>query len=188
MSCLLTTGIAKGCRDNTGGIRSVYITNIENITATTPSPNNPGLYGTPGTPADVGVITGFTMVATKKFYKFVPNKTSSNWTETIQSNLQNGTIGYEQALKLIFAKNEAAKRNQIKLLGQGTLCIIVHDYNDKYWLLGEMNGLELASGTSSSGTALSDLNGWDITLQGMEHYPAREVDPALITSTLVDIV
>ena len=176
MACLLTSGIAKGCRDNSGGIKRVLIANKSKVSSIAPA------QGAVGTPEDTGVITSITMAsASDYFYEFVPNKMSSNWVENIQSNLQNGTIGYEQVLTLMFAKNEAAKRNQIKLLGQAEVVVMVEDYNNKYWMLGEINGMELSGGNSGSGTALTDMNGWNITLTGMEHEPAREVD-----STIVD--
>lgn len=176
MSCLITTGIAKGCRDNVGGIKKVLITNTSNVTAFTP------IQDIIGTPSDDGLITGITMNSSAKFYEFIPNKNSSNWTETIQSNLQNGTLGFDQALVMMFAKNEASKRNQIKLMGQATMYAIVLDYNEKYWLLGEKNGLELTAGTSGSGTGPADMNGWNITLSGSEHHPAREVEASIIAA------
>jgi len=181
MSCLLTTGIAKGCKDNSGGIKRALITNSYNVLTVTPAV---------GATTDLGIITAIGMSgagttgATATFFEFTPNKMSSNWVENIQSNMQNGTVGYEQVLTLIFAKNEAAKRNQIKLMGQAELVAIVEDYNGRYWLLGEDNGLELSGGSSTSGTALTDMNGWTINLTGMEHDPAREVDSTIIAGLL----
>lgn len=174
MSCLLTSGIAKGCRDNSGGLKRVLITNSANVASIAP------VQGSVGTPADDGIITGITMESGKYFYEFIPTKMSSNWVENIQSNVQNGTIGYEQVLTLVFGKNEASKRNQIKLMGQAEMVVIVEDYNNKYFYLGEINGMELSGGSSASGTALTDLNGWNITMTGMEHEPAREVDSSII--------
>ncbi len=178
MSCLLTSGIAKGCRDNSGGLKRVLITNKSNVSALAP------VQGAVGSPADEGIITEITMEEGTYFYEFIPTKMSSNWVENIQSNVQNGTIGYEQVLTLIFGKNEAAKRNQIKLMGQAEMVAIVEDYNNKYFYLGEINGMELSGGSSASGTALTDLNGWNITLTGMEHEPAREVDGSIIDALL----
>jgi hypothetical protein len=176
MSCLLTSGIAKGCRDNAGGLKRILLTNSENIVSVTPAI---------GATTDDGIITGITGSSASIFYEFVPNKMSSNWVENIQSNLQNGTIGYEQVVTLMFAKNEASKRNQIKLLGQAEVKAIVEDYNNKYFYLGEVNGLELSGGNSSSGTALTDMNGWNITLTGMENSPAREVTADIVEDLIV---
>lgn len=176
LPCILTSGISRGCKDNSGGIKRVFLVN-KSLVSTVTEGATPGLIET---------ITMVSASPENKFFEFNPNKMSSNWVENIQSNLQNGTIGYEQVLTLMFAKNEAAKRNQIKLMGQAELVAIVEDYNTKYWYLGEQNGLELSGGSSNSGTALSDMNGWNITLTGNEHEPAKEVSSTLITSALIE--
>jgi len=180
MSCKLTAGIAKGCKDNMGGLRKVWLTNKENIASFTPAIGSTS-------PLDEGIITAITMVTASPeyvFYEFNPNKDSSNWVENIQSNVQNGTIAYEQVLTLMFAKNEAAKRNQVKLLGQAELVAVVLDKNGKYWILGEENGIELSGGNSASGTAMTDMNGWTLTLSGSERHPAREVDDDVIATVV----
>jgi hypothetical protein len=178
MSCLLTSGWAKGCKDNAGGLKRVLLANKSDVVSFTEGQ-------TGSLPEPSGEITAITMGAGAVFYEFVPNKMSSNWVENIQANTQNGTVGYEQVLTMIFAKNEAAKRNQVALLGQGEVYAIVEDYNGKYFLLGEFNGCELTGGSSSSGTALSDLNGWTLTLSAMEPEPAKEVDADIIAALLV---
>lgn len=161
MSCLLSAGWAKGCKDNAGGLKLILLANKSEVTSFTSA---------------TGSVTAITMATSSNvWYEFEPNKMSSNWVENIQSNIQNGVIGYEQVLTMIFAKNEAAKRNQVQLLGQGEVYAIVMDYNGKAFLLGEFNGMELTGGNSSSGTALTDLNGWTLTLTASEPEPAKEV-------------
>ena len=177
MSCSLTSGWIKGCKDNAGGLKRVLLANKDDVVSFTE-----GATGSLTVPS--GEITDITMVAGATFFEFVPNKMSSNWVENIQANAQNGTIGYEQVLTMIFAKNEAAKRNQVALLGQGEVYAIVEDYNGKYFLLGEFNGCELTGGSSSSGTALTDLNGWTLTLTAMEPEPAKEVSSTIIADLL----
>jgi len=179
MSCNLTAGFTKGCKDNMGGIRKVWLTNKDGINEVTPAVGSTS-------PLDEGIITAITMAGSPAavFYEFTPNKDSSNWVENIQSNVQNGTIAYEQVLTLMFAKNEATKRNQIKLLGQAELVAIVLDKNGLYWYLGEENGLELTGGSSASGTAMTDMNGWTLTLSGSERNPAREVDEDVIDTVI----
>lgn len=180
MSCLLTQGWAKGCKDNAGGLKRILLANKGDVVSFTEGVTSGSL------PDPSGEIIAITMDALASWYEFVPNKMSSNWVENIQANAQNGTIGYEQVLTMIFAKNEAKKRTQVALLGQGEVYAIVEDYNGKYFLLGEFNGCELTGGSSSSGTALSDLNGWTLTLSAMEPEPAKEVTAATIAT--LDIV
>ena len=53
MSCLsLTSGICRGCRDNAGGIKTVYMTNLQDVVSFSNAklfspeedPTNPGTY------------------------------------------------------------------------------------------------------------------------------------------------
>lgn len=178
MACLLTAGIPKGCRANSGGIKRVLLANYENITAV-----GPALAGD-----TTGTVTAITMpsgTSATTWYAFVPNKLSSNYVENIQASSQNGTFGFDQVITLIFAKNEASKRNAIMMLGQANLMAIVEDFNAKYWLLGEQNGIELTAGSSATGTALGDLNGYTLTISGPSASMAREVTAALIGTTVV---
>ena len=173
-NCLLTGGIAKGCKDNTGGLKRALIANKSEVTSFTS-----------GTGASAGFITAITGATAQEWYEFTPNKQSSNWVENVQANVQNGTIGYEQVLTLMFAKNTAAMRNQISLLGQGETYIIIEDYNDTYWLMGQLNGVDLTGGNSGSGTAMSDMNGWTLTLAGAEPDPARQVESSIIAGLTI---
>ena len=86
---------------------------------------------------------------------------------------------------MVFSKNDAAKANTVKLLGQSTLIAIVKNNDGTYFLLGETNGLELSAGSYSSGTAYTDLNGWSITLSGGESAPSKEVDSTVITASIL---
>lgn len=171
MACNFTTGISKGCRDNAGGIVEVYLGSY-------PSGYTAVEWYTEAT-GTISSISGLTM------YKFVPNKNSSNWLQNIMSTVENGTIGYEQVITLVFAKNDVDKRNAIKIMGQANMVAIIRDKNEKYWLLGAQNGLELTGGNSASGTLLNDLNGWNITIGGQEPQPAYEVSASIIDALVV---
>jgi len=173
MSCDIISGISKGCRENAGGIVEVYMRAYPE-----------GYVGNDWYTLDADeIVTAFDGL-TASFYQFSPNKNSSNWVENIQSSVENGTIGYEQVLTLVFAKNDADKRNSIKILGQNNLITIVRDKNEVYWLLGAQSGLEVSGGNSSSGTLLNDLNGWNITVGGTEALPAYEVDATIIDALI----
>lgn len=170
MGCKVTSGFSKGCRDNAGGIIEVLISNF------------PSGY----TGAEWYNVTGGTIdsISGISLFQFIPNKNSSSWTEEIQSSVENGTIGYNVSVNMVFAKNDADKRNTIKLLGEANLIAIVRDKNEKYWLLGPQSGLELSAGTGQSGVMLNDLNGWNITLSGSETEPAYEVSASIISGLM----
>ncbi len=173
MSCNLTSGISKGCRDNAGGIVEVLLANYPE-----------GYTATEWFTVDVDEIVVTAPGLSASMYKFVPNKNSSNLVENIQSSIENGTIGYEEVITLVFGKNDADKRNAIKIIGQANLVAMVRDKNEKYWLVGAQNGLEITGGNGGSGTVINDLNGWNITIGGTEPNPAYEVDSTIISALL----
>ena len=170
MACNLTEGISKGCRDNAGGIVEAYIGNM-------PS----GYTGNEWYSVSGGTITSISGLT---LYQFVPTKNSSSFSHEIQSSVETGGIGYTHSLNLVFAKNSADMRNTIKLLGEATTIAIVRDKNEKYWLLGPQNGLELTAGNGGTGVSLGDLNGWNITLSSDEPHPAFEVSAGIIDGLL----
>lgn len=166
MACNITNGIARGCRENAGGLYQLYIAS---------RPEN----------VEVGNSTdGVTHISSSSvaidFYPFVPNKNSSDFTENYQVSLENGTVGYEQVATMIFSKMEATKANQIKMLAQGSLLVIVKDKNNNYFLMGENDGAELSAGNAGSGKVLTDLNGYNITLTSLEGEMAPQIIEANI--------
>lgn len=174
MSCndLLTAGIPKGCRGGIGGLKRVLLANQEMISSLTPTADN-----------DVTGITAITMATNPltssayTFFEFIPKNQSSNAVQNIQSN-----GSFVQEITLIFEKQTAILRNQIKLMAQSTLVAIVEDYNGLYWYYGEFMGLELTAGNGQTGTAITDMNGWTLTLTGPAPVLARTVESSVITT------
>ena len=171
MACSnLTAGFTLDCNDSNGGIDKIFIANgpVQSITESS------------------GTITAITVggsaLAPSDFFEFeVPRQTSS-FTETINVSQENGTVFYDQALTMIFNKMEAAKRDQILLMAQATDMVVVFKYNnDKYFSVGVKRGAFMTSGSSLSGTAYGDRNGYELVISGMEEDPSFEV-----TSTIVE--
>jgi hypothetical protein len=165
MSCALTQGYTLGCRNSVGGIKEVRFIEFSNVTGVAITSGN--------------VVSGIT-TAGLKFYKYELTKQTSQFTETVNPSTENGTIFYQQDLQIILNKMNANLRNELRLLGQNRLMAIVTDRNDTYWLLGSSNGLELSAGTSQTGTAMGDRNGYDVTFTALEEVPILTVDSAII--------
>ena len=171
MACSnLTAGFTLDCNDSNGGIDKIFIANgpVESITETAGTITAITVGGSALTPSD--------------FFEFeVPRQTSSA-TETINVSQENGTVFYDQALTMIFNKMEAVKRDQILLMAQATNMVVVFkDNNDKYFSVGVKRGAFMTSGSSLSGTAYGDRNGYELVISGMEEDPMFEV-----TSTIVE--
>ncbi len=160
MSCVLTQGYAYDCKNNVGGIKRVYIGSRDDVNQITI--------------AD-GVIDNITMFQ-NVFYLYDLVRESSNFSETVTTNVQNGTVFYSQSLEIVLNKLQVNTRNEIILLGQNRLCIIVEDNNGRYWMLGYKNGIDLTGGGSASGTAYGDRNGYTLTFTGSENELAPEVE------------
>lgn len=169
MSCDITSGFSLGCRDNSGGIKNLYILSgsISSITD-----------------ASEGLIQEIS--GSGEFFKFELFRQTSDFSEAISSTPENGTVFYEQSVNATFFKLQSATRNQVRVLAKNPdLKIIVETNNGsvdgvgRYWLLGEENGVQLLSGTGQTGTAFGDLNGYTLTFTGQEPEPASEVSGSL---------
>lgn len=166
MPCSLTQGYSFDCRNNVGGIKKVYIGSRDDVDTITIAN---------------GLVSAVTMIS-NQFYLYDLTRESSNFSETVNTNVQNGTTFYAQSLEIVLNKLQVNTRNEIILLGQNRLCIIVEDNNGRYWMLGFKNGIDLTGGGSASGTAYGDRNGYTLTFTGSENELAPEVDPDVIAT------
>ena len=162
MPCDITSGFQLGCRDNTGGLKAIYILS--------------------------GSITGIT--GSGVFYQFQLFRQTSNYSEELVATPENGTIVYNQSANAVFFKMQTATRNQVRVLAQNpNLKIIIETQNGsetgaaRWFLMGQVNGAQLLSGTSQTGTAFSDLNGYNLVFSGNEPNPASEVSGSATSFT-----
>jgi hypothetical protein len=166
MACDITSGFTLGCRDNSGGIKNVYILSGSISTITE---------------ASEGLISAISGSGT--FYKFELTKNTGDITETPTPSLENGTVFYDQSLNVAFHKLQSSLRNQVKVLAQNPdLKIIVETnngvetpYTGRYFLVGRYRGATLSAGSATSGTAFGDANQYALTFQGLEPEPMDEI-------------
>jgi hypothetical protein len=154
MACNLSAGIQLGCRDNTGGLKTMWITDYTNVTSITSSTGD-----------TITAISG-----TGTFYEFQLIRTSSQLTETVNASLENGTVFYQGEVVTYFNKLGQDKRNILKTLAQSQqLAIVAEDNNGQYFYLGQTYGCFISAGTSVTGKALGDQNGYNMTFQYLVH-------------------
>lgn len=170
MACDITSGFQLGCRDNTGGLKAIYILSgsITNITGSQ------------------GLITGIT--GSGVWFQFQLFRQTSNYSEELVATPENGTIVYNQSCNAVFFKMQTSVRNQVRVLAQNpNLRIIIETQNGsetgaaRWFLMGQVNGAQLLSGTAQTGTAFSDLNGYNLVFSGNEPNPASEVSGSATT-------
>jgi hypothetical protein len=164
MACNLTAGIQLGCRDNTGGLATLWITDYTNVTSLTQNTGD-----------TITAISG-----TGTFYEFQLIRTSSQLTETVNASLENGTVFYQGEVVTYFNKLGQDKRNILKTLAQSQrLAIVAEDNNGQFFYLGQTYGCFISAGTSVSGKALGDANGYNMTFQYLEPNPMNQLSGSL---------
>jgi|TARA_R110000744_G_scaffold84183_3_gene164811 hypothetical protein len=173
---LITKGRGLDCNRSSGGVKAVYFA-VGDTTKVTQSWTG----STAGTTIDINM--GGTSL-----YKYSLPKGTATMTDTIVGSQENGTIYYTPTIQILLNKIKALDQNEIRLLGQ-TQTVIFVEMNSVYnsnqhnviVCLGPENWMTLDAGTSSSGTAWGDRNGYDLTFGGMESLPISVVADYTLT-------
>jgi predicted Zn-dependent protease with MMP-like domain len=165
MSCDFTGGRLEACKEAVGGLRNLYIANFD-------SDMFDGL-----TLDDDEQITALTTAVT--VYKFELRGENNTFEETNENSRDNGTSFWTQTGNIVLKVQDLKTQAQLKLMSYGRPHIIIEDYNGKFRLAGAQNGVEVSVNTSTGG-AMGDLNGYNISFEGKELGPALFVDSALM--------
>lgn len=167
MACALTQGYTFDCKDNIGGLKSVWFIGYNDVASVTEAS---------------GVVTAITKDSGKVFYKYQLVRNTASFTENIAGSIENGTVVFNQELLIVINKMQTSMRNEILLLAKNNMMAVVEDQNGKYWLAGRYNGLDLLTGSVSTGLAQADRNGYSLTFSGGEKESAPEVSSAVIST------
>ena len=167
MSCDLTQGRQRPCKDSVGGIKAVYFINYGTTDVA---------YDSTNTDEIDGLGSGLTA------YRY-DLKGNSNLEQTINSSTDTGGTFFEQVLTLVLPKLTLKDHKEIKLLSFGRPHIIVKDNNDNYFYVGNEHGADVTGGTISTGSAMGDLSGYNLTLSGQERQPANFISVTAETDT-----
>ena len=163
MACDISNGRLEACKDSVSGIDAIYFINfginIDDVTFGV-SPND-------------DVITAITGVDFLYKYEL---KGANSFDQTIQSSRDNGTTYFEQVLVAQLKKQDIATHKTVKLLAYGRPHIVVRTRSHQFFLMGLERGADVTAGTISTGTALGDFNGYNLTFTAMENVPANFMD------------
>jgi hypothetical protein len=169
MACNITAGFTYDCADAQGGLDVIYMANgpVESFTESAGEITAITVGGSALVPAD--------------WFKFETPRQTSSITETITPSQENGTVTYQQDITMIFNKMTAAKRNEILLMAQNQeLIVVAKDNNGLFFSIGIERGAYMTAGTSLSGVAYADRNGYELTITGMEKDPMYTVLSTII--------
>jgi len=168
MACDLTSGRLWECKEQVGGIKTVYFADFGDLTGLTVS--------------NGAISTGLTG---KTLYRYELPDYTGNLTETLTASAESGTLFYEQALEITLHKLRAADSDEIKLLAKGRPHCIVVDNNDNKLLLGFQKGLNVTTVAGQTGTAAGDLSGYVLSFTASEVDAAPFVTDDISNATIV---
>ena len=166
MSCSnITQGISKGCNNNLGGIRTIYISE-QPIQGYVLSGN---------------IITSFSPSPT--WLTIEADQGTGNFLETYEINQMGGIVAFKQSVTFQINDLSAYNQQRIAELAESTnLGVVVEMNNGKLFTVGIERGAYLETGSTSSGTAYGDLSGSTITITGMEEISSLEVNETALNT------
>jgi len=142
MACNLSKGFAIPCKDISGGISAIYLTNKGSIATVTYSGDQ------------ISDMTGTIVI-----FKYELNGSANAMTTTLTSSKENGTTFYSTSLSVTLPKLSKEQTAELKLISYGHPSVIVVDRNNNAFLLGTVNGCSLESATIQTGGAFGDMSG-----------------------------
>lgn len=172
MACELTRGRLVDCKDQIGGLKTIffcagYSSNIRQHY----TPN-----GTDALQIDTAGFTGWSAygsptASTMTLFKYDLRPNLSSMTVNVNSDPATGTTWFEQTLSLTLQKLTVAQTNELKLICYNRVQIFVQDANDNVFLLGFDNGVDVSGGTAVTGAAKGDMSGYTLELRAEEKDP-----------------
>ena len=159
MSCLnyALKGIASSCQPGLAGVKEVYLTYADDISAVTRVDSA----------HTVTAIVFNDTAGTFYRYAFANNTASLN---SVLTKNDNGGIYYTHTLTMSFNKMTAQKHLEVEAMAAENLKAIVVDNNDKAWFLSVDKYITGTATEAGTGQNVDDRNGYDVTLEGQSAY------------------
>lgn len=145
------SAIAKQCKDSSGGIKCIYIADVDSVSAVTMD-------------ATSETISNIVMSGSAKFAKWEFAAQTGTFTSTATISEENGTLYFQNDVALVFGQMEKVKRLQIMSATVSNTIVIVKDSNNRLFYLGYDNPVSASAAGGEAGTAMGDRNGYTITL------------------------
>jgi hypothetical protein len=162
MACELTTGFTLGCLEGIGGVREVLIANFDDFTSGITFDNV------------TGEVDG---LPTATLYRYVPFRNSGSYIETVNKNLETGTLYFSQEVGWTFGKLNQDMRNEFLNVAKAKMIVFVRTNDDQILMIGSGEGSQLTAGTVQSGQQKADLMGYQVTTVAEELVPAIHLEP-----------
>ena len=155
------------CKTNMGGVKRAWITTWDQFAFTTDA-----------TGLTTAIFSGATAI-----YEIIPARASSSFNQ--EQVIDNTNTMYKQTVELHIPNYKAYIRNLIWSLAQTPGIVTINQTrNDQFFLFGSENGLQFGSKVAS-GVAEGDKKETIMTFEGIEAYPALEIDPSVMTPYII---
>jgi hypothetical protein len=168
MSCDIAQGRLEACKSGVSGLDAIYFINFGDFNPDSSTAGGDVTYSTTAGYED----TISEIASVSSLYKF-ELKGANSFEQTIQTSRDNGTTFFEQVLTVQLKKQDVATHKTVKLLAYGRPHIVVKTRDNQFFIAGLQRGCDVTAGTISSGTAMGDFNGYNLTFTGMENLPAN---------------
>ncbi len=166
MSCDITAGRAKQCKDTSGGVAKLYLFN----------------YVADPFTVVAGEATAMNVLVTEAFeYDLEGNGHILD--EQLVPSRDAGTRLNTQTVTAILQKIDAATSAEMNLLAAGTPQAVVKDRNGNYFAVGITDGIDFTVAVNT-GSAKADLNGYTLTGISEESVLAPILDSSTVTNFL----
>lgn len=117
-----------------------------------------------------------------KFETWTFRKNTGSYTSTLETDPAVGNSSITTEVALQFSRAEVQKRLDIQSAINASAVIIIRDMYDQYLFLGLDNDVTITSATMQSGTANTDLSGFNLTFtdvaQELPHFIKTKGDSA----------
>lgn len=167
--CDITQGkIALPCKNNSGGLKNIYMVNHGDYNFDTTSP------------FDMSAEDAFTILDLgdlAEVFQYRLKNTGNTFNQTIEGSVDNGTIVYRPTLTVNLTKINKEMELQVYKMAIGNPIIFVESMSGEIFCAGMVNGMEL-SGNSLIEGELGGFNGYQLTFTGEEIYPVHYLDTA----------
>lgn len=167
MACLLTQGFAWECKNDTVGVKAIYLVDFNSTDTVTKAS---------------GEITAHSLVNSRVYFKHEFEEYQAEFNQTVTPNDENGSVMYEAEAKYRLYNLSTAKRNELKLMAKTRMRAIVRTMADTYWMLGADIGARLQPSTGAAGKDASDFNGWEVVIKHKEADLPQLVQASVVTS------
>jgi len=176
MSYILASGANLRGRDNSPGGSEVFIAEHANIVSVDVDASNE-------------YVSGITMSGDTTFYRFQMPRENINFSNGTEISIPNGTYIFKPMVNFNLPGLKVETLQLFDVLVRKSVCVIVKTNENKYFIIGKDNGLDLTPNSNYAlGLSPTDLIGSTIELEGLESSRIYEIDPSAVESIMSSIV